>query len=400
MGEIKYLCNRVLTCISLVSLLLILSCKPQTTTNIKTVSIDEKFKSLFYADSNGISGADGIFSVLLPDGSSAFLLGDCFLGEVVNGARDINTSMLRNSFNVINKDITEAKAIYKGEYDNPTTFMDPVNREGDSTYRWYWPGHGFVKDDILYVFALNLYNEPSAVVKSEKSESEEDAADKLEEDMFSFRIAQIDLLSFKLPLFEHIETRKVDFDYPENQIDFGNCVMVDEGYVYIYGTKNDPGMSRVHVARVPFDSQEFQTNWEYYTGENWDPDIGKSLPIEVDISVSEQFSIFRYKDEYIFLSQERAGTDIFTYTSSFPHKGFHNKVFIYHTPDQEDDPNRRIHSYNALAHSQYIEGDQLLVSYCVNSMRVKDVFENVEAYRANFIRVPMELIVDNQKQSR
>jgi len=400
MGEIKYLCNRVLTCISLVSLLLILSCKPQTTTNIKTVSIDEKFKSLFYADSNGISGADGIFSVLLPDGSSAFLLGDCFLGEVVNGARDINTSMLRNSFNIINKDITEAKAIYKGEYDNPITFMDPVNREGDSTYRWYWPGHGFVKDDILYVFALNLYNEPSAVVKSEKSESEEDAADKLEEDMFSFRIAQIDLLSFKLPVFEHIETRKVDFDYPEYQIDFGNCVMVDEGYVYIYGTKNDPGMSRVHVARVPFDSQEFQTNWEYYTGENWDPDIGKSLPIEVDISVSEQFSIFRYKDEYIFLSQERAGTDIFTYTSSFPHKGFHNKAFIYHTPDQEDDPNRRIHSYNALAHSQYIEGDQLLVSYCVNSMRVKDVFENVEAYRANFLRVPMELIVDNQKQSR
>ena len=364
----------------------------------RTVTVDNSFKDLFYADSNGITGADGIFSVLLPDGSSVFLLGDCFLGKVVNGARDINTTMMRNSFVVVNKEKTDVKAIYNGVYDNPVTLMEPVNVEGDSTYRWYWPGHGFVKDNTIYVFAINLYNEPSAVIKSEKTESEQDEIDRLAEEMWSFRISQIDLLSFKLPDFEHIETKKVDFDYTENQIDFGNCVMVDKDYVYIYGTKNLPFKSNIHVARVPFNGELFHNNWEYFTGTEWDKNIKKSAPIEIDISVSEQFSIFKYKDKYILLTQERAGADIYTYISSHPNKNFYNKTKIYHSPVFDLDTTHRIHSYNALAHSQYIENDKILVSYCVNSFRVRDVFENVENYRGRFLRVPMEMIVKEESE--
>jgi len=359
---------------------------------------DIAFKNLFFTDSNGITGADGIFSVPLDEDETVFFLGDCFLGKVVDGSRDMKTPMMRNSFLVINQETEEVRAIYKGEYDNPLTLMNPVNEEGDTTYRWYWPGHGFLKDSILYVFALNLYNEPSAIVKSTKDEAEVNEADVLQEAALAFRISHIDLLAFSMPDFSHLFTVKTDFDYTEHPIDFGNCVMVDEGYVYIYGTKNDPGMSKVHVARIPLDAKDFHTNWEYSTGDSWDTDISKSVPINVDISVSEQFSIFRYEDEYVLLTQERGGVDIFTYTSSFPNRGFRNKKFIYHTPDREADTAGHIHAYNALAHSQYIEQDQLLVSYCVNSTVVKDVFENVEAYRAKFIRVPMDMITDNKQQ--
>ncbi len=141
-----------------------------------TVTIDHQFKDLFYADSNGITGADGIFSIPLPDGSSVFLLGDCFLGKVENGTRDIKTKMLRNAFILIDKDKTRAKALYKGTYNDPLTFMEPENEVGDLTYRWYWPGHGFVKSDTIYIFALSLYNEPSAAIKYGKTESPMDGA--------------------------------------------------------------------------------------------------------------------------------------------------------------------------------------------------------------------------------
>jgi len=359
---------------------------------------DLAFKNLFFADSNGITGADGIFSVPLSEDETVFFLGDCFLGKVVDGSRDMNTTMMRNAFVVVNQEKSEVRAVYNGEYDNPVTLMNPLNEEGDTTYRWYWPGHGFLKDGILYVFALNLYNEPSAIVKSTKGKEELNEADVLQEAALAFRISHIDLLAFSIPDFEHLGTIKADFDYTKYPIDFGNCVMVDEGYVYIYGTKNDPGMSKVHVARVPLEAKEFHTNWEYSAGDAWDTDISKSVPIDIDISVSEQFSIFRYKDMYVLLTQERGGADIFTYTSSYPNRGFQNKQFIYHTPDREADSAGHIHAYNALAHSQYIEQDQLLVSYCVNSTVVKDVFENAEAYRAKFIRVPMDMITNNKQQ--
>ena len=392
----KKLYNTTLVAISVGFLLFIFACKP-TQTNKKKVTVDNEFKSLFYTDSGGITGADGIFSVPLPDGSSVFFVGDCFLGTVKNGARDYNTTMLRNAFNVINKEQTKATAIYRGEYDNPKTLMEPKNEPGDSTYRWYWPGHGFVRNDTLYVFALNLYNEPAAKLKIEKSKEDQDEVDKLTEDMFAFRIGWIDLLSFTLPDFKHIETHKADFDYLDRSIDFGNCVMVDGDYVYIYGTENLPGFSKVHVARVPFNSKNFYTGWEYSTGDGWDTNILNSQPIETDVSVSEQFSIFKHDDKYILLTQERAGTDIYTYVSDYPNKDFKNKKFIYHTPDHDLDTTKLIFPYNALAHVQYIENNELLVSYCVNSRDVRDVFKNVDHYRARFLRVPMEMILNEQK---
>jgi hypothetical protein len=372
--------------------LAVFSCKHSEKKDI-TVTIDQKFKNFFYADSNGISGADGIFSIPLNNGSSVFLLGDCFLGKVEHGARDIDTKMLRNALVLIDKDKTWAKPLYKGTYNNPVTFMEPVNEPGDLTYRWYWPGHGFVKSDTIYLFALSLYNVPSVAAKSENTGEEKKEVDILLADMFGFRISHIELLSFTLPDFKYIETHEVDINYSVSQIDFGNCVMVDDGYIYIYGTKNSPGNAKIHVARVPFGSRAFYSNWEYSTGTGWDKNIEKSVPIDIDISVSEQFSIFKYKNKYILLTQERTGADIFTYVSDFPNKDFHNKRFIYHTTESESDTTKRIFTYNALAHSQYIENDRLLVSYCVNSFRARDFFENVEAYRARFLRVPMQLIL-------
>lgn len=234
--------------------------------------------------------------------------------------------MLRNAFNVISPDQTSAQAITRGTLNNPETLMvPPPQYEGDTTYRWYWPGHGFVKDDILYVFALNLYNDPDGRIPSEKPEEEQDITDKMGEMMWAFRISQIDLLSFRLPDFQHLETRKADFDYLNHPIDLGNCILVDDEYVYIYGTHNLPFFSHVHVARVPLESEKFYTGWEFFTGHHWSSDISKSQPLNIDVSVSEQFSVFRYQEKYILLTMDRLGSEIFTYISDTPHGPFSQK---------------------------------------------------------------------------
>jgi hypothetical protein len=385
-------CSKALAFISLIFLLSVLACKQKPAADPETVSFDEDFKSVFYSDSGGISGADGLFSIPLPDGSSAFLLGDCFLGKVEDGTRDINTPMLRNAFNLVDKEKKGTKAIIRGTIDTPLTFMEPVNEAGDSTYRWYWPGHGFVRDDTIYIFALSLYNVPLPP-PSPEPDTAIDEKEKMYQAIFTFDISHIDLLSFTYPEFRHLETHKVEINYPVSRIDFGNCVLVNDGYVYVYGTRNLPDFSKIHVARVPLSSRFLYRDWEYFTGTTWDKEIEKSEPLDIDISVSEQFSIFRYKNKYILLTQERAGADIFTYVSDFPDKGFHNRKFIYHTPESEADTNKYVFTYNALAHGQYVEGDRLLVSYCVNSLNIKDIFDEVENYRARFLRVPMKQIL-------
>lgn len=370
-------------------LLFLSACVPGRNTTGQVIT-DEEFRSLFYSDSGGITGADGLFSVLMSDGSSLFMLGDCFLGEVANGTRDTLTPMLRNAFVLIDSNRTVARPIYRGTWESPQTLMEPVNEPGDSTYRWYWPGHGFVKHDTVYVFALSLINVPDTAATTEFGDR---PADTTVKNIFTFAISHIDLLSFSFPDFRHLETHRAEIDYPVSRIDFGNCVMADGGYLYIYGTRNDPGHARVHVARVPLESADFYRGWEYYTGKDWNRDISRSAPLDLDISVSEQFSVFRYGDKYILLTQERAGDDIYTYVSDFPYRDFRNKKFIYHAPEADADPDKYIITYNALAHVQYIEDDRLLVTYCVNSLNFMDIFEDVEAYRAQFLRVPMELIL-------
>jgi len=353
------------------------------------VLIDPVFIELFSPDSGGITGADGIFSIPLPDGSSVFLTGDCFLGEVKDNSRDTGTTMLNNSMILVNPERTEAKAFYKGTYDNPASLIVP-EQEGEGV-RWYWPGHGFVDDGILYVFALHMYNDPSLVNTSEKDPDEMDKVDEMSENQWSFAVAGIDLLRFSLPDLKILGSDPVEYTY-DTDIHFGNCVFADGNHIYFYGTRNDTDGSNVYVARVKRGNLPYHTNWEFHNGNEWVSDHHRASPIKLDISVSEQFSIFRIRDKYVLLTHGKMTDEIYTYTSDHPEKGFGNKTFIYRSPEPEADPTENLFAYNALAHPQYIDSNMLLVSYCVNSFRVWDVFENADNYRARFIRVPLSMI--------
>lgn len=353
------------------------------------VEPDPRFMALFSPDSGGITGADGLFSIPLPDGRSAFLTGDCFLGEVVNGKRDVGTKMLNNSMVVISSDLSEAVALYRGTYDRPESLFVPGG-SGDVGH-WYWPGHGFIADSVLYVFALNMYTEPTLVVPSGKDPGRADEVDKLAENQWSFAVAGVDLLRFSFPGLHLLGSDPVPSTY-ELDIHFGNCVMQDSGHFYFYGTRNDPDGSHIYVARKEMSDPPYHENWEYSDGHGWSRDHRMARPMKLDISVSEQFSIFKIKNRYVLLTHSKSTPDIYTYTSAEPHRGFGNKRYIYSSPEPAADTTGNLFAYNALAHPQYTDGNQLLVSYCVNSFRVRDVFENVDNYRGRFIRVPLSII--------
>lgn len=81
---------KILKFLTLPTLLAAVSCGSNSPAKAPSVHVDTRFTTLYSPDSNGVTGSDGAISIVLDDGSSLFMTGDCFLGEVVGGKRDFS----------------------------------------------------------------------------------------------------------------------------------------------------------------------------------------------------------------------------------------------------------------------------------------------------------------------
>ncbi|MBK7175078.1 MAG: DUF5005 domain-containing protein [Bacteroidales bacterium] len=118
--------------------------------------VDDKFTRMFARDCCGVTGADGEYSVLLPDGRTVWIFGDSFLGTVnpdrsrekrspwfIRNAMAVQEGdTLRSLYNVI--DGWESSLVIPPGAPKGTQFSE------DSL--WYWPGDGFIENGKLKVF--------------------------------------------------------------------------------------------------------------------------------------------------------------------------------------------------------------------------------------------------------
>ena len=100
--------------------LLLAACGSNTPAEAPSARVDTRFTTLYSPDSNGVTGSDGTISIVLDDGSSLFMTGDCFLGEVVGGKRDFSYEMINNSLIHISPDYKYLGAYYGGTPEAPS----------------------------------------------------------------------------------------------------------------------------------------------------------------------------------------------------------------------------------------------------------------------------------------
>ncbi len=205
--------------------------------------------------------------------------------------------------------------------------------------------------------------------------------------MWGFRWDGTFIASVSYPGLEVEEIVPVD-NLSNTQIHWGHAVCGDDpDFTYIYGT----GDERPFVARAP--KGNIHAAWEFHTGEEWVEDAKLAKPLIEDKS-SEQFSVFRLGGKYVLLTQTGGlSKDICTYTSDLSYAEFSGKRIIARAEPPAHLPDSNLFVYNALAHPQFISQDELLVSYCVNSMDIKDLFQDADKYRPVFIRVPIANIL-------
>ena len=116
---------------------------------VREVTKATSYTDLIIVDSLGVTGADGAISFPLSEDYSIFMMGDSFLSPVKNKKRDVNSTMINNTFILINKKKGIHKALYNQNSAVADSFLKPTY--GDPK-EYYWPGHGFQKNGIIHVF--------------------------------------------------------------------------------------------------------------------------------------------------------------------------------------------------------------------------------------------------------
>lgn len=339
-------------------------------------TIDYKFNKLFARDCCGVTGADGDYSVLLPDGRTVWIFGDSFLGTVKpDRSREKRTPwFIRNSMAVQEGD--SLRSLYNVIDGWESSLVIPPGAPKGKIFSedtlWYWPGDGFIENGKLKVF-MSLFNQ------AEKGD-------------WGFRWQSSNIATFSLP---DIKLENIDhFSYPGIiEIHWGHAVCDgDKKFTYIYGAEDKT--KNLYVARAP--KSNILAPWEFYTGVEWVKDPKLSKPMLV-IQGSEQFSVFKLKDKYVLVVQEGGfmSGEICSYYSDSPYKGWKNRKVLCHTQLPDDVAStKNLFGYNALAHPQFIENGELLISNCVNSFVVEDVFRDANKYRPVFQRVPVKRIFE------
>ena len=182
-------------------------------------------------NSTGWGGGDNDKSVLLPDGSVAWIFNDSFASTLNSFYSNIrgNTSLPRNS--VVHQVGTNLYWMNNGI----ATFFVPTNPASI-----YWIGDVLVESNKLLVLLSEINASPITRVGT--------------------AIGKLSLPGLTLDSITTVGSPGAD-DY--NQVVNGN-----DGYDYIYWTTNTSG-NRVRVARTPVGSLAVSAAWSYWNGSTW-----------------------------------------------------------------------------------------------------------------------------------
>lgn len=325
--------------------------------------IDSVFNSTIRKVNGGWIAGDATFSIALPGQKTLWLFGDSFIGTVKpDNSITSGAKMIRNC--AVLQDGDSMKALFGGTFQNPKSFVSAVDDNAD----WYWPEHGLVENDTLKIFFSEfiLASGPSG---------------------FNFKYKAAILARFTYPDIQLIDYKILPY-YSLNGVCYGNTVLVENGYTYIFGRQENDTVYHIsypHIARVP--AGNIMAPWEFYNGSTWSTDPTETQRISV-VAVSQQYGVFKINNKYIMINQEIwFSTKIYSYTANHIEGPWSNKILLYDTPILF----ANAFTYNAFPHPQFNEDGKLLISYNSNG-NFADIFKNVEVYRPRFIRVPYTMI--------
>lgn len=332
------------------------------------VYVDKDFTRMYMPDKGGVTSADGTISFTLNDGSSIFMTGDCFTGDVRDGKRERTDPMLNNAFIHISAKGKYLRSIYGAD---GSSLYVPAEADTSRVHFWYWPAHAFhAPDGTLYVAMAKLYQETPG--------------------QWGFKGAGLDLLKADPKTFEM--TDRIEMFHRSCPLDWAQCILNEGEDVYLYATDTFGGVYAWETSLTAIENLFSPEQGPVDTDEAGLPE-GAFRCEGVDVPVSAQFSVFRLKDKYVLLTKDRFSPEgeIYSFISDSPCGPWKGKKLIWRTTEQND---KELFTYNAMAHPQYInKRGEILICYNINSSNLTRIMDEVDTYRPVFLRVPADYIL-------
>lgn len=327
-------------------------------------SVDARLTSLFTAQGNDNSrlddwtGADGTYSVRLPDGRLLWVFSDTFLGAVnPDGSRSPvveeggTTVFLNNTFAIEHEG--KLTTIYGGTAQDPKAVMPPRDKN-----HWYWAGDVTVARGLVEV----TYQE----------------YERYGPGPWDWRWHRNVVATFSpAQLGSPLSVQELPSGHG---VSWASGIHRDGAYTYVYGVEDFGSPKYMHVARVW--GKSLLGTWEFLKADGtWSTNQADSG--RVMDGVANEYSVSRVRNGYVLVTHDTTevlSPRIVIYTSCTPYGPFTGKTVVYTTPETGGN----IFTYNAHAHPE-VGGNELVISYNVNSFVGTDHYRDVTIYRPRFV---------------
>lgn len=326
---------------------------------------------------DGWVGGDGAFSVALSDKRALWLFSDTWVGAVRDGKRK-NVTLVNNTVGAQDGRGADAKltfAIQKNAEGKPVAIFTPPGGKG-----WFWQFAGHHADGKLHVFLprLEKTDDPGA---------------------FGFKSIDLWLGTVEKPGDDPTKWKITYAQVPfaafeaKRKVSFGSAVLAAGDHAYVYGYEETPAKPfparKLLVARVAKGELAAFDKWRFYANGEWKADAKDATPqvggLASEFSVSYLPGLKRYALVY---TENGLSARIVGRFATSPEGPWSDPVLLYTCPEMKAD--KKVFSYAAKAHPHLAAGDELVISYVVNSFDLGPVINNAALYWPTFVRVRLK----------
>jgi hypothetical protein len=324
----------------------------------------------------GWIGGDGAASVVLGPQRILWLFGDTLVGKATDGKRT-GAKMVNNSLGIqtgIGKDAAIRFHFGKTKDDSPAAMFVPADGKG-----WFWPLSGIRVGDKLFLSFMQIERTKDPGVFGFKSVASWLAV-----------VENPDAQPEQWRVQQH-KSPYGDFRAEHEQM-WGSTLLHDDEHIYIYGYDHPRGKKgstrRLVVARAPVKLLSDYQSWRFLTSKGWAEKSAELTPLADGLAT--EFSVSRLPDGkgYVTVYTEIGLSDrILGRFAAAPQGPWSEPLLLYRCPEMGKD--KGVFSYAGKCHPWLANGNELLISYCVNTWDFGRLFREDAVYRPRFVRVSL-----------
>jgi hypothetical protein len=338
-------------------------------------TIDSNFDSFFQQNGPGWTGADGSYSLLLPDGTNLWYWSDSYIGTVNPTTRmrksDIFTA--HNSLTIQNQTLNTLTTV--GYPPQTSSYFVPTNKKN-----WFWVGDGLVVQTSPGVYEIKIM---------------------LLEWSPSLKLQGNSVATLSWPSLAIQSVTPVSLT--DTSIEWGSRIMQVGSMFYIYGLK-DPGTDTKTPYLARTSSVNYLTNsskWQYWnaTKNKWMTGQTNATALTGVAAVTPEYSVDQMTSStggtfYLMTGMDPQNPPyplwdaVTTWYSCNPQGPWSNKTTVYTTPEAGTNGCKvgTLITYNPKAHPEFTDSDGILITYNVNANTSSDLV-CANDYMPRFLRL-------------